>query len=517
MVPPADKTSLWSYARVSSASNGSLHRQHRQPPQRQCSGGDTNGANTRSTSYSANSLNQYSSIGNPGFQQILGLAYATNAVTVNSVSTDRRIEYFRAELPINNTSPLWTNVNVVCAGVTNSGGLIVPKASQSPTYDLDGNLTSDGIWTYDWDGENRLIAMTMTNIVNVPNSGRLRLEYGYDFMNRRVSKTVKTWNGSAFASPVTTYFVYDNWNLIAILSASSTLQSSFAWGQDLSGTMDKAGGIGGLILTSLYGSSITNCFTAFGVGGNVAAEINATDGSIATRYDFGPFGERLRATGYAAHSNPFQFSTKFQDEETGLIYYGCRYYSPALGRWTSHDPSGEVGGLNLQCFALNCPITTVDSLGESNVYAEVVCGNIQDDLRHALAKDRKIGDSAWGVHGYTYLLMFRWFHAGGTYDYKANDSPALGNSTNKYYIGTREVKKDQMGNYLAGYAAAYASMIADDPVFVPTVEGFGDYYSGQEAWRNKKSLVRFAIDYYGSISMRQEGYLDGLWDAITGP
>src|SRR5207302_1696972 len=136
----------------------------------------------------------------------------------------------------------------------------------------------------EWDGENRLVAMTMTNVVNVPNASRLRLEFAYDYMGRRISKAVKNWNGSSFASPVTTYFVYDGWNLIAILSSSSPLLSSFAWGRDLSGTMAKAGGIGGMVVATSYGSSSTNCFVAYDGNGNATGLINAADSSSGARY-----------------------------------------------------------------------------------------------------------------------------------------------------------------------------------------------------------------------------------------
>jgi RHS repeat-associated protein len=58
---------------------------------------------------------------------------------------------------------------------------------------------------------------------------------------------------------------------------------------------------------------------------------------------FGPFGELIRATGPMAKANPFRFSTKYQDDETDLLYYGHRYYSATTGRWATRDPLGEPG------------------------------------------------------------------------------------------------------------------------------------------------------------------------------
>jgi RHS repeat-associated protein len=59
--------------------------------------------------------------------------------------------------------------------------------------------------------------------------------------------------------------------------------------------------------------------------------------------NLGPFGELLRATGPMAKANPFRFSTKYQDDETDLPYYGYWYYNAGTGRWLSRDPYGEIG------------------------------------------------------------------------------------------------------------------------------------------------------------------------------
>lgn len=59
----------------------------------------------------------------------------------------------------------------------------------------------------------------------------------------------------------------------------------------------------------------------------------------------------------------FRFSTKFYDGETGLVYYGHRYYSPGMGRFINRDPSGESGGLNLYGFVSNDSINGIDYLG----------------------------------------------------------------------------------------------------------------------------------------------------------
>ena len=85
--------------------------------------------------------------------------------------------------------------------------------------------------------------------------------------------------------------------------------------------------------------------------------------SESATYEYGPFGELLRSTGPLADSNPFRFSTKFTDEETGLVYYGFRYYDSGTGRWLGRDPIGEWGGYNLYGFVGNDGVNLVDPLG----------------------------------------------------------------------------------------------------------------------------------------------------------
>jgi RHS repeat-associated protein len=106
--------------------------------------------------------------------------------------------------------------------------------------------------------------------------------------------------------------------------------------------------------------------TAHDGNGNVMALVSATDRSILAQYEYGPFGEVIRSTGPMAKTNPFRFSTKYQDDETDLLYYGHRYYNPSTGRWNSRDPVEEEGGSNLYSFISNNPISRLDYLGASD-------------------------------------------------------------------------------------------------------------------------------------------------------
>lgn len=307
------------------------------------SGGDQNGGNQRSANYSANSLNQITSRDVPAYVDIKGVSIATNTVTVNGQTAYRKWEYFRKELSADNSSSaLWTNIIVAATGQTSvTGNVFVAQEPEQFLYDLDGNLTNDGRFSYAWDGENRLT--NLTSLASAPTGSKVKLDFAYDAKDRRIQKVVSTNNGSIYVPQYTNRFVYDGWNLIAILNPQSSIIESFMWGTDLSGSMQGVGGVGGLLKMSYYGSSTTNCFPAFDGNGNLVALINAVDGTSVAQYDYDPFLGIIRATGPMAFANVMLGSTKYYDWESGLYYYGHRFYNPSTGTWPNHDPINEIG------------------------------------------------------------------------------------------------------------------------------------------------------------------------------
>jgi RHS repeat-associated protein len=92
------------------------------------------------------------------------------------------------------------------------------------------------------------------------------------------------------------------------------------------------------------------------------------------QYKYGPFGEVIRASGPACGTNPFRFSTKYQDDETDLLYYGYRYYNASTGRWISRDPIGELAGLNLIGFVKNDSVGKADADGRDIIERCSLCG-----------------------------------------------------------------------------------------------------------------------------------------------
>jgi len=303
------------------------------------SGGDQNGGYLRVANYTNNTLNQITSRSVPGDVDVMGLGIATNAVTVNGQMAYRNAEYFRQQLAVTNTAnAVWQSVTVTNNGASVSGHAFVAQTPENYTYDADGNLLSDGRWTYAWDGENRLVGMT--SLTNAPSGSQMQLLFSYDYQGRRIQKMVSTNNGTSYIGEYTNNYTYDGWNCIALLNSASLL-NSFMWGSDLSGSMQGAGGVGGLVVENIVSNGVQ--FAVYDGNGNVSALVNATNGSTVATYEYGPFGEVIRQSGPMAKLNPFRFSTKYNDDETDFLYYGYRYYNSSTGRWLSKDPLIEKG------------------------------------------------------------------------------------------------------------------------------------------------------------------------------
>jgi RHS repeat-associated protein len=79
----------------------------------------------------------------------------------------------------------------------------------------------------------------------------------------------------------------------------------------------------------------------------------------AETYRYTAFGEELTD----GKLSPWRFASKRIEDETGLIFFGRRYYSPALGKWISPVPQGYDNGPNLYAYLSNSPLTDYDLYG----------------------------------------------------------------------------------------------------------------------------------------------------------
>jgi RHS repeat-associated protein len=237
-------------------------------------------------------------------------------------------------------------------------------------YDADGNLVGDDQWIYTWDAENRLLGME--SAPGIPSGQRKRLDFTYDSQSHRISKKLFPWQSSTFSLQPSAFslFVYDGWNLIAELSQDAEVKTpvqTYVWGLDLSGSLQGAGGVGGLLWVVDWRTSDLFAM-AYDGNGNIKGLLDSGLGNWVGQYEYSPFGEMIKTTGSKYQSNPLRFSTKYTDEETELLYYGLRYYQPASGKWLSRDPIGESQmpgrrSENLHSFCGNDVVNYWDYLG----------------------------------------------------------------------------------------------------------------------------------------------------------
>lgn len=352
----------------------------------------TSTAAGRKTSYVPNTKNQYASRTNPGYIRVSGEANADANVSVNAFPPDGRkgMEFWR-DVPVGNVGGgVLTPMRVIAAkpnggpggadiATIESGWRYVPPAAETFSHDDDGNLTNDARWTYTWDAENRLISAEEKGgapapVSRPPELPRLRLEFNYDATSRRTSKKALVRNvaDTAWNLQTTTLFIWDGWNLVAELESGATgpvaVRRTYVWGLDISGSLSGTGGVGGLVFEAQYSTSSPYALSAtlipcYDGNGNVLGLTNTATGALDARYEYDAFGNVLRATGPAAKANLMRFSTKFAEVETGLVYYGFRYYSPELGRWLNRDPIEELGGVNVNQFCYNNAVAFVDDSG----------------------------------------------------------------------------------------------------------------------------------------------------------
>jgi len=156
---------------------------------------------------------------------------------------------------------------------------------------------------------------------------------------------------------VTTYFVYDAWGNLA---ADYTSPAAARVDPCLTQT----------------------CYVTTDYLGSTRA-ITDSSGTVSRRYDYLPFGEEIQAgldgrttaMGYQTDTdgvNP-KFTGQIEDAETGLYYFNARYYSPALGRFTTPDPEnvgasiGDTQSWNGYGYVSNTPLTAADPSGLATI------------------------------------------------------------------------------------------------------------------------------------------------------
>jgi len=219
-----------------------------------------------------------------------------------------------------------------------------------------------------------------------------------------------TGGGSSWSVSGEVYYVYDGNRVIQERDVNKTPAVSYTRGNDLSGTLEGAGGIGGLLARSHGWSSSSGNFSTHSYyhadgNGNVTYLVNSSQG-LAASYRYDPYGNLLSSSGPLAPTNTYRFSSKEYVSSVGAYYYLYRFYDPCLQRWLNRDPLSDLGftvasrqvsqlatvpllerveGPNLYCFVANAPENFIDSFGTISyvpfpcpiafvAYCSVACG-----------------------------------------------------------------------------------------------------------------------------------------------
>lgn len=230
---------------------------------------------------------------------------------------------------------------------------LLNSGNDSYSYDLNGNLIQKDSVEYQYDSLNRLLS------VNAENSS---VRFTYDPWNRRISKSCYTFEDGSWIKTSELFYIYQEDIEIGALDAEKNIIELRVLGNGLSAD------IGAAIAIELAGKVYAPIHDLFG---NIAVLISLDTRQIAEAYQYSAFGEIMiydhnhKVQLASLIDNPWRFSSKRSDDETGLVFFGGRYYEPTTGRWISPDPLNFLDGPNLYAFVHNNPLTQLDPTGFS--------------------------------------------------------------------------------------------------------------------------------------------------------
>lgn len=211
---------------------------------------------------------------------------------------------------------------------TNTYQVNVSGSGKTFTHDANGNLTGDGTRTFEWEANNRLIAVVQ---------GTHRSEFTYDGWGHRVRIVEK-----------------DN--------SVVTSDRRFLWcGMRICQERD---GSGATVVRRFYGQGMQEGGVPFFYTRDhleSVREMTDSAGSIRARYDYDPYGRVTKVTG--DKDSVYTFTDHLSHSPSGLALAPLRAYDPELGRWLSPDPIGLAAGPNLYGYVGAQPINFRDPLG----------------------------------------------------------------------------------------------------------------------------------------------------------
>jgi RHS repeat-associated protein len=232
-----------------------------------------------------------------------------------------------------------TNSNQNGSSVFNSANELNEDANFTYEYDNNGNMIQKtakiggGITQYEYDAENKLVrVVSPTNTAN----------YKYDGLGRRVEKEV-------IAGPTTvSRYVYDNEDILFELDGSNEIVARYTHGAGID--------------EPLIMEKNNQSFYYHADGLSSITELTNQSGMVIQRYTYSSFG-KIESQFDANFVQPYAYTSREVDIETGLYYYRARYYEPNVGRFISQDPKRFGGGINFYSYVDGSPVGRIDPFG----------------------------------------------------------------------------------------------------------------------------------------------------------
>lgn len=212
-------------------------------------------------------------------------------------------------------------------------------------FDLNGNLKEKFVknekLSLEYDALNRMTALHKEN-------GEV-YRYVYDAFHRRLSKTCYGPSGKKLWEQK---YLYDGLKEIGAVNESGEITELRVLGEGLGAE------IGSAIAMEFAGKVFIPIHDH---RGSVCCLVDAENAAVIEKVQYSAFGEE--DAGNSKLINPWRFSSKRCDEESGLIYFGKRYYDPSAQQWTTQDPLRSIEGPNPYAFASNNPLSRIDPYG----------------------------------------------------------------------------------------------------------------------------------------------------------
>ena len=205
--------------------------------------------------------------------------------------------------------------------------------NSTPQYDNNGNMTADGNHSYQYNYNNRLIAVDNGNTTT----------YQYDALNRRVYKKV--------GNTITRYY-YRGQQMIEERDGNDAVEATYLYGFAIDQVLQMRRGSNNYYYHTNHLGSV--------------CDITDAMGELVEHYDYDPYGAVTMqdATGNtitaSAIGNTILFTGRELDPETGLYYYRARTMNPTLGRFMQKDPLMYVDGYNDYVYVMNNPLSFND-------------------------------------------------------------------------------------------------------------------------------------------------------------